>query len=39
LEIYERFEINFVEIENEEDHVHFLIQSVPANSIEKWFAL
>jgi putative transposase len=35
VEICERYEINFVEIGYEEDHVHFLIQSVPSNSVEK----
>ena len=29
LEISERYEIHFVEIGSDEDHVHFLIQSVP----------
>ena len=29
LEISERYEINFVEIGSDTDHVHFLIQSVP----------
>ena len=29
LDIGERFEIHFVEIGTDEDHVHFLIQSVP----------
>ncbi len=29
LEIQQRFEIHFIEIGAEEDHVHFLIQSVP----------
>jgi len=33
LEIQERYEINFVEIGVDEDHVHFLIQSVPILSI------
>jgi len=28
MEISERFEINFLEIGNDEDHVHFLIQGV-----------
>ena len=28
-EIYKRYEINFIEIGTDEDHVHFLIQSVP----------
>jgi putative transposase len=35
IEICERYEINFVEIGYEEDHVHFLIQSVASNSVEK----
>lgn len=29
LEISKRFEINFIEIGTDKDHVHFLIQSVP----------
>ncbi len=32
LEIEERYEIGFVEIGLDENHVHFLIQSVPVNS-------
>ena len=32
LEISERYEINFVEIGSDTDHVHFLIQSVPTYS-------
>jgi len=35
IDIIERCEINFVEIGYEEDHVHFLIQSVPCNSVEQ----
>ena len=35
IEISERYEINFVEIGNDEDHVHFLIQSVPMFSVTK----
>ena len=35
LEISERYEINFVEIGCDVDHVHFLIQSVPAYSPTK----
>ena len=31
-EISERFEIYFLEIGTDKDHVHFLIQSVPTNS-------
>ncbi len=33
--ISERFEINFVEIAHEADHVHFLIQSVPSQSVSE----
>jgi REP element-mobilizing transposase RayT len=33
IEISERYEINFIEIGHESDHVHFLIQSVPTLSI------
>ena len=29
LEISKRFEVNLFEIGNDEDHVHFLVQSVP----------
>ena len=35
IEISDRFEINFIEIGTDEDHVHFLIQSIPAISVEK----
>jgi len=35
LEISDRYEINFIEIETDEDHVHFLVQSVPVFSVEK----
>jgi len=35
IEISDRYEINFVEIGNDEDHVHFLIQSVPTQSVTK----
>ncbi len=35
LQIEERFEINFVEIGLDDNHVHFLIQSVPMNSPKK----
>ena len=34
LEIGERYEIQFIEIGTDEDHVHFLVQSVPAISVE-----
>ncbi len=33
--ISERFEINFIEIGADEDHVHFLVQSVPTYSPKK----
>jgi len=35
IEISERYEINFLEIGNDENHVHFLVQSVPTLSITK----
>lgn len=35
LEITDRYEINFVEIGYESDHVHFLIQSVPSMSVSE----
>ena len=35
LEIEERYEISFIEIGLDENHVHFLIQSVPLNSPKK----
>ncbi len=35
IEIGERYEIQFVEIGTDEDHVHFLVQSVPTISISK----
>ena len=35
LEISERYEINFLEIGYESDHVHFLIQSVPTYSVSE----
>ena len=31
-EISKRYETNFIEIGNDEDHVHFLVQSVPMTS-------
>ena len=33
--INERYEINFIEIGSDEDHVHFLVQSVPMYSAKK----
>jgi putative transposase len=35
LEISERYEINFIEIGYEADHVHFLLQSVPTYSVSE----
>ena len=35
LEISDGYEIHFVEIGTDEDHVHFLVQSVPSMSITK----
>jgi REP-associated tyrosine transposase len=35
LEISERYEIQFIEIGYESDHVHFLVQSVPNYSVSK----
>ena len=35
LEISDRYEIHFVEIGNDLDHVHFLIQSVPTLSVTR----
>ena len=33
--IEKRYEINFVEIGSDEDHVHFMVQSVPMYSVKK----
>jgi len=35
LEISDRYEMEFVEIGNDKDHVHFLIQSVPTLSVTR----
>ncbi len=35
IEISERCEINFVEIGNDEDHVHFLIQVMPKMPVSR----
>jgi putative transposase len=35
IEISKRYEIEFIEIGTDKDHVHFLIQSVPTNSPTK----
>jgi REP element-mobilizing transposase RayT len=35
LEIEKRYEMNFLEIGTDDDHVHFLVQSVPMYSVKK----
>jgi len=35
LEIGDRFEIDFVEIGTDEDHIHFLVQRVPTLSVDQ----
>jgi putative transposase len=35
LEISKRYEVAFIEIGTDEDHVHFLVQSVPMYSAKK----
>ena len=35
IEISDRYEIQFVEIGTDEDHVHFLVQSVPTMSVDR----
>ena len=35
LEIAKRYEVHFLEIGTDEDHVHFMIQSVPTYSVTK----
>ena len=35
LDIEQRFEIKFLEIGTDEDHVHFLVQSVPTYSVKR----
>jgi len=35
LEIEKRYQIKFIEIGTDEDHVHFLVQSVPTYSVTK----
>ena len=35
LDIEQRFEIKFLEIGTDEDHVHFLVQSVPMYSVKR----
>ncbi len=35
IEISERYEINFVEIGNDEDHIHILVQSIPTITVAR----
>ncbi len=35
IEISERFEINFLEIGNDEDHIHFLVQGIPKMQVSR----
>ena len=35
LEIGDRFEMEFIEIGTDEDHIHFLVQGVPGMSVEE----
>ena len=35
LEMEKRYQINFIEIGTDDDHVHFLVQSVPTYSVTK----
>lgn len=35
LEIGERYEIQFIEIGTDEDHLHFLVQSIPTMAVDK----
>ena len=35
LEIEKRYELKFLEIGTDRDHIHFLVQSVPSYSITK----
>lgn len=39
IEISDRYEVQFVEIGYESDHVHFLVQSVPTISVSKLVTL
>ena len=39
LEIEKRYELKFLEIGTDEDHVHFLVQSVPRYSVTKMVAM
>ena len=35
LEIEKRYEVKFLEIGSDDDHIHFLVQSVPMYSVTK----
>jgi REP element-mobilizing transposase RayT len=35
IEIEERYQVKFLEIGTDKDHVHFLVQSVPTYSVTK----
>lgn len=35
LEIGERYEMSFLEIGTDEDHIHFLVQSIPTMAVER----
>ena len=39
LSISERYEVHFIEIGYEPDHVHFLVQSVPSYSVSKMITM
>lgn len=39
LEISERYEVHFIEIGYESNHVHFLVQSVPSYSVSKMITM
>ncbi len=39
LEISERYEIHFIEIGYDSNHVHFLVQSVPSYSVSKMITM
>jgi REP element-mobilizing transposase RayT len=39
VEIFARYEIYFVEIRYESNHVHFLVQSIPSYSVSKMITM
>ena len=39
LEVEKRYEVNFLEIGTDKDHVHFLVQTVPTYSVSKLVTL